>query len=89
MNGAVTNGLKWMFFSFKSGPDGVGGTFERSVQVVASSPDERAVITGVLKDMVRIHHAYMEGSRHDFYLQIERVSTVVRLPVVPKAEEAV
>ncbi|EPS97963.1 hypothetical protein FOMPIDRAFT_1051871 [Fomitopsis schrenkii] len=52
INGVVTNGLKWMFFSFTPGPDGVGGTFERSAQVTASSPDTRAVITGVLKDMI-------------------------------------
>lgn len=57
MNGVVTNGLKWMFFSFTPGPDGVGGTFERSAQVIASSPDIRAVITGVLKDMVCIQDA--------------------------------
>ncbi|KAI0703363.1 hypothetical protein C8T65DRAFT_258721 [Cerioporus squamosus] len=52
MNGAVTNGLEWMFFSFTPGPDGVGGTFERSHQVSTSSPELRAVITGVLKDMI-------------------------------------
>ncbi|TFK93954.1 hypothetical protein K466DRAFT_593936 [Polyporus arcularius HHB13444] len=52
MNGVVTNGLEWMFFSFTPGPDGVGGTFERSRQVSASSPELRAVITGVLKDMI-------------------------------------
>ncbi len=56
MNGVVTSGLEWMFFSFKPGPEGVGGTFERSYQVSASSPELRAVITGVMKDMVRDHN---------------------------------
>ena len=54
MNGAVTYGLSWMFFSFTPGPDGVGGTFEGSAQVNAASLDSRAVITGILKDMVRV-----------------------------------
>ena len=52
MNGVVTNGVNGMFFSFTPGPDGVGGTFDRSRMIVASSPDTRAVITGILKDMV-------------------------------------
>ena len=53
MSGAVTNGPYWMFFSFKPNADGVGGTYERSSELVASSLDIRAVITGILKDMVR------------------------------------
>ena len=52
MNGVVTDGLNWMFFSFKPRADGVGGTYERSHQLFASSPDTRAVITGILRDMV-------------------------------------
>ncbi|KAI0661230.1 hypothetical protein C8Q70DRAFT_700522 [Cubamyces menziesii] len=40
-----------MFFSFKPNADGVGGTYERSSELVASSLDIRAVITGILKDM--------------------------------------
>ncbi|KAI0366451.1 hypothetical protein BV20DRAFT_646850 [Pilatotrama ljubarskyi] len=52
MNGVVTTGLEWMFFSFTPGPDGIGGTFERSHQVSASSPEMRAVTTGVLRDMI-------------------------------------
>ena len=55
MNCVVTNRTSWMFFSFTPGPDGVGGTFERSDQVVALSSDMRAVITGILKDMVSVH----------------------------------
>lgn len=56
MNGVVMNGLDWMFFfSFAPRPDGIGGAkFGQSEQVEASSPDTRAVITGILKDMVRI-----------------------------------
>ena len=54
MNGAVTNGLSWMFFSFTPGPDGVGGNYERSAQVNASTPVSRAIITGILKVMVRV-----------------------------------
>ena len=54
MNGAITNGLKWMFFSYTPGPDGVGGTFNCSIQLVAESADMRAVITGILRDMVRV-----------------------------------
>ena len=54
MNGAITNGLEWLFFSYTPGPDGVGGTYKRSIQLVADSADMRAVITGILKDMVRV-----------------------------------
>ncbi|RDX44237.1 hypothetical protein OH76DRAFT_1487311 [Lentinus brumalis] len=47
----ATNGLKWIFFSFTPGPD-VGNMFERSDQIVASSPQWRAVISAVLRDMI-------------------------------------
>ncbi|KAI0718859.1 hypothetical protein C8T65DRAFT_67388 [Cerioporus squamosus] len=52
MNGVVTNGHRWMFFSFTPGEDGVEGTFRRHLPLKATSPDERAVITGILKDMI-------------------------------------
>ncbi|TFK83280.1 hypothetical protein K466DRAFT_589856 [Polyporus arcularius HHB13444] len=51
MSGVETNELNWMFFSFVPGPDGARNTLERSDQIVASSPEWRAVISGVLKDM--------------------------------------
>ncbi|RPD55469.1 hypothetical protein L227DRAFT_656912 [Lentinus tigrinus ALCF2SS1-6] len=52
MNGVITNGHRWMFFSFTPGADSVGGTFCRPLPLEASSPEERAVITGILKDMI-------------------------------------
>ena len=58
MHGAVTNGIMWQFFTFTPKPDGVGGTYLRSVPVDASwSSNSRAVLTGILKDMVRVRDA--------------------------------
>ncbi|KAI0740601.1 hypothetical protein C8Q76DRAFT_197596 [Earliella scabrosa] len=52
MYGAVTDGIDWQFFVFTPGPDGVGGTCERTLPVSISPPDSRAAITGVIKDLV-------------------------------------
>ena len=53
MRGALTNGLDWLFFSFKPGPGGVRGSYEYSLQLTADSRDMRASIVGMLKDSVR------------------------------------
>ena len=55
MSGAVTDGIEWQLFTFKVGPNGVGGTYQRSIPVDADwSPATRAVLTGALKDLVRV-----------------------------------
>ena len=55
MSGAVTDGIEWQLFTFKVGPDGFGGTYQRSIPVDADwSPATRAVLTGALKDLVRV-----------------------------------
>ena len=83
MRGVLTNGLEWLFFSFKPGPDGIGGSFECPLQLTADSRDMRAVITGLLKDSVR---GPVDGlSRRDCmglnYLQIDGTTTAPAPPV--------
>ncbi|KAI0740707.1 hypothetical protein C8Q76DRAFT_200808 [Earliella scabrosa] len=54
MSGAVTDGLEWQLFTFKVGPNGVGGTYQWSIPVdVDWSPATRAVLTGALKDLIQ------------------------------------
>ena len=54
MYGAMTDGERWKFFSFKPGRDGVGGTYQISLMVDTRMPNMMAIVTGILKDMVRV-----------------------------------
>ena len=67
MYGAVTDGKMWMFFAFTPGPDGVGGTCEQSPLVIASSPDARAAITGVITDLVRVDLCGIRRLAHSMF----------------------
>ncbi|KAI0740605.1 hypothetical protein C8Q76DRAFT_689415 [Earliella scabrosa] len=52
--GAVTNGIKWQFFTFTPREDGVGGIHRRSVLDASWSSAMRAALSGVLNNMILV-----------------------------------